>query len=100
MPEVRFTEDELTAFREWLARTSGSQAWFRRDGLHGEDVIELEVGEKAPSVRIAKTKSGFMATGFDGWGLTVCDGFPELLDILSSYQPRLNARPAGRSRAA
>ncbi|MGF1639737.1 MAG: hypothetical protein ACFCUO_02185 [Rhodospirillales bacterium] len=85
MPAIEFTSDELGRFLAWFGGISGSKAWRRREGGHGEDVLEIVVvGATACPLKVAKVGDGrFLATGFDGWALTVSDDFDGLLGILA-----------------
>ncbi|TVR96418.1 MAG: hypothetical protein EA406_12050 [Rhodospirillales bacterium] len=100
MPAARFTDDELTLFLDWFERTPSWSRWQRRTGDHGEDVIELSVDGRRPrSLRIARCDSyGYMVTGFDGWALTVCDSFDEVMAILSRFRPARGADAGIRDR--
>ncbi len=102
MPEIRFTSDEIARFVARFETLPGVSHWSRRSGAHGEDVIELAGESGRPALKIAKSAETYAATGFDGWGLVVCDSFDELLEVLSSYQLRSpSARtPDRRPRAA
>jgi hypothetical protein len=99
MPDTRFTDEEVAAFDRWFQKTQKWSYWRRVHGEHGEDVLELGLEDKGhQTLRVARSERfGYMVTGFDGWGLTVCDEFSELLAILSSYRPR---SPAGGSQPA
>ena len=88
MANPEFTSDEIAAFEAWFDAAETWRSWYRRKGTHGEDVIEISPkGDRYPPVKIAKTQTGYAATGFDGWGLTVCDAFDELLGILATWRP-------------
>jgi hypothetical protein len=89
VPKIKYTADDLAAFSKWFDRVPSWKNWERRDGAHGEDVLEIVV-DSEPSVilKIAKTEnSSYVAIGFDGWGLTVCEDFGRLMDILSRMSP-------------
>ena len=89
MPSPRFTREELATFESRLEATPGWIAWQRRSGAHGEDVLQVTVdGDPRATLDVAKAKAGYVATGFDGWALTVCDDFKELLIILAAWRPR------------
>lgn len=90
MPDARFTDEEVAAFVRWFQKTPTWSYWRRLHGEHGEDVLEVGVGgERQQTLRLARSERfGYMVAGFDGWGLTVCDEFSELLAILSCYRPR------------
>lgn len=99
MRDVEFTEEELAEFRQWYDRMPSWTGWSRRRGEHGEDVIEIEVVGSCPrTLKLARSPEfGYLATGFDGWALTVCDEFAELLGILSNYRSsRADTEQAGR----
>lgn len=85
MPNVTYTAEEFAEFVERFDQIPNWRDWQRRDGLNGEDVLEISVdGDQPLTLKVAKTeKSGYMATGFDGWALTVADKFGDLLDILA-----------------
>jgi len=89
VPKARFTADELAKFSKCFDRVPSWKHWERRDGAHGEDVLEIVVDSDRPAVlKVAKTESSsYVATGFDGWGLTVCDNFDKLLDLLARMSP-------------
>ena len=89
VPKARFTADELEEFGKCFDRVPSWKKWERRDGAHGEDVLEIVVGSDTSVVlKVAKTEnSSYVAAGFDGWGLTVCDDFDKLLDILARMSP-------------
>lgn len=96
MPNVTYTAEEFAEFVERFDQIPDWRDWQRRDGLNGEDVLEISVdGDQPLTLKVAKTeKSGYMATGFDGWALTVADTFGDLLDILA----RMNRKhPRARS---
>ncbi|TVR83175.1 MAG: hypothetical protein EA405_04935 [Rhodospirillales bacterium] len=90
MPKVQFTDDELAEFLSWFERTPNWSRWQRRTGDHGEDVIELHVASpRQQTLKLARSETfGYMVTGFDGWALTVCDSFDEVMSILSRFRPR------------
>ena len=93
MPKAKFTADELAGFGKWFDRVPSWKKWERRDGAHGEDVLEIAVDSDPPVVlKVAKTESsGYVAIGFDSWGLTVCDDFAKLMDILARMSPSCRA---------
>ena len=90
MPDARFTDEEVAAFVRWFQKMPTWSYWRRLRDEHGEDVLEVGVGdERQPTLKLARAdRFGYMVAGFDGWGLTVCDEFSELLAILSCYRPR------------
>ena len=94
MPDTKFTDEELAAFECWFHKTQKWSYWRRVCGEHGEDVLELGLdGRSLQTLKLARSeRSCYMITGFDGWSLTVCDEFSELLAILSSYQPHVPAK--------
>lgn len=84
-----FTSEELTAFEAWVNASPVWTAWNRHPGVHGQDVLEVSTqGSGASPLKVGKTETSYVATGFDGWGLTVCDDFSELLGILARWRPR------------
>lgn len=85
MPDVSYTTEEVAEFVERFDQIPTWRDWRRRDGQNGEDVLEISVEAEEPlTLKVAKTgKSGYMATGFDGWALTVAEKFDDLLDILA-----------------
>ncbi len=85
MPEVSYTAEEFAEFVERFEHVPSWRDWQRRDGVNGEDVLEISVETEPPlTLKVAKAgDSGYLATGFDGWALTVADKFSDLLDILS-----------------
>lgn len=89
MADVRFTDEEVAAFVKWYERMPSWTGWLRRRGEHGEDVIEVKIdGPRPQTLKLARSQRlGYMVTGFDGWALTVCDEFAELLGILARYRP-------------
>ena len=97
MPKAKFAADELAGFRKWFDRVPCWKKWGRRDGAHGEDVLEIVVDGDPPVVlKTAKTESsGYVAIGFDGWGLTVCDDFAKLMDILARMSLSCRASDLG-----
>ena len=104
MPNTKFTDEEVAAFDRWFQKTQTWSSWRRVCGEHGEDVLELGLEERGlQTLKLARSERfGYLVTGFDGWSLTVCDEFSELLAILSSYHPRSLAgggRPAALSLA-
>jgi hypothetical protein len=90
MPDAKFTDEEVAAFVKWFRKTPTWSYWRRVSGEHGEDVLEVGLGGKRhQTLKLARSaRFGYMVAGFDGWGLTVCDEFSELLAILSCYRPR------------
>lgn len=89
---LRFTDAEIARFVERFDETESWTAWERRPGGDGADVIEVRAGGRRPStLRIAKAGSGaFVASGFSGWSLAVCEDFEDLLDAVA-VRPRLAA---------
>jgi hypothetical protein len=89
VPQAKFTADELAEFGKFFERVPSWKNWERRDGAHGEDVLQIVVESNTPAaLKVAKTESSsYVAIGFDGWGLTVCDDFDKLLDILARMSP-------------
>jgi hypothetical protein len=89
VPQAKFTADELAEFGKCFERVPSWKNWERRDGAHGEDVLQIVVQSDTPAVlKVAKTESSsYVAIGFDGWGLTVCDDFDTLLDTLARMSP-------------
>ncbi len=98
MTSAKFSAEEIAEFESWFARTRAWTGWRRRAGGEGSDVIEVFVdGRRPTTLRIAKSGAGtYLATGFDGWALTVADDLFELLAILSGYRPE--EAPTGRQR--
>lgn len=96
MPKVRYTTEEFAEFMERFDQIPSWQNWHRRDGVNGEDVLEISVASDKPlTLKVAKTEtSDYLATGFDGWALTVSDRFSDILDILARMSHR---KPRGRS---
>ena len=95
MPNVSYTAEEFAEFVERFDQVPSWRDWQRRDGLNGEDVLEISVeGDKPMTLKVAKTEqSGYLATGFDGWALTVAERFSDILDILARMSPgRVRAR--------
>ncbi len=90
MSDVKFTEEEVAAFANWYQQSPIWSYWRRLRGEHGEDVLEVGlVGKRPQTLKLARSERfGYMIAGFDGWNLTVCDEFSELLAILSCYRPR------------
>ncbi|MCW5700702.1 MAG: hypothetical protein KIT00_12765 [Rhodospirillales bacterium] len=87
MSSVKFTAAEMATFLGWFERNPSWTRWLRRDGANGSDVLEIAVSGRRPTT-LSLTKGlshGYLATGFDGWGLTVCDEFAEMLGILAGY---------------
>ena len=99
MPDAKFTDEEVAAFVTWFQKTATWSYWRRLHGENGEDVLEVGIGGKRhQTLKLARSDGfGYMVTGFDGWGLTVCDEFSEVLAILSCYRPR---RMEGRNEPA
>jgi len=91
VPRAEFTAEELAEFVKWSDRVPSWKIWKRRLGGHGEDVLEIVADGGAPVIlKIAKTeKSGFVATNFGEWGLTVCDDLEELMGILARMSPSI-----------
>ena len=89
MPDTKFTDEEVAAFVKWFQKTPTWSYWRRIRGEHGEDVLEVGlVGKRHQTLKLARSDSfGYMVAGFDGWSLTVCDEFSEVLAILSRYRP-------------
>lgn len=85
MPKVSYTAEEFAEFVDRFDQIPSWRDWQRRDGRHGEDVLEISVEAERPlTLKVAKTgKSDYVATGFDGWALTVADRFGDLLDVLA-----------------
>jgi len=85
VPDVSYTAEEFAEFVERFDQIPSWRDWQRRDGLNGEDVLEISVdGDKPTTLKVAKTeKSGYLATGFDGWALTVSEKFSDILDLLA-----------------
>jgi hypothetical protein len=92
-----FTADELAEFGKWFDRVPSWKKWERRSGAHGEDVLEIVVdSDTLVILKVAKTESSdYVATGFDGWGLTVCEDFGKLMDILARMSPSSRALEPG-----
>jgi hypothetical protein len=99
VPKAKFTADELAGFGRCFHRIPAWKEWERRDGAHGEDVLEIVVDRAPPvTLKVAKTEnSGYVAIGFDGWGLTVCDDFEKLMDILARMSFSSRATSPGTS---
>lgn len=98
-----FTSEELTAFEAWVNASPVWSAWSRRSGAQGQDVLEVSTEDNGTSaLKVGKTETSYVATGFDGWGLTVCDDFSELLGILARWRPRryASAESAGAPQRA
>jgi hypothetical protein len=97
VPKAKFTADELAEFGRCFHRIPAWKQWKRRDGAHGEDVLEIVVDGAPPvTLKVAKTESsGYVAIGFDGWGLTVCDDFEKLMDILARMSFSIRAMSPG-----
>ncbi len=93
MPDAQFTNEEVAAFVKWFQTMPNWSYWRRVRNERGEDVLEVgREGRRPQILKLARSNGfGYMVTGFDGWGLTVCDDFPELLAILSGYQPEAAA---------
>ena len=93
MPDAEFTDEEVAAFVRWFQKTPTWSCWRRLRGENGEDVLEVGLGgERHQTLKLARSGCcGYKVAGFDGWGLTVCDEFSELLAILSCYRPRPGA---------
>ena len=91
VPRAEFTAEELAEFVRWFDRVPSWKNWERRGGGHGEDVLEIAVeGGTRVVLKVAKTeRSGFIAAGFGGWGLTVCDDFEELMGFLAQMSPSI-----------
>jgi hypothetical protein len=91
--KISFTAEEFEEFKERFDRTPSWSRWQRRDGENGEDVLEISIdGEKPVMLKVAKTpKSGFLATGYDGWALMVAEEFGELLQVLASMNHKRKA---------
>jgi hypothetical protein len=89
MTNAKFTDEEIKAFVRWFQKSPTCSSWRRLSGEHGEDVLEVELaGRRHRTLKLARSdRFGYMVAGFDGWGLTVCDEFSELLAILSCYRP-------------
>lgn len=85
MPNISYTAEEFAEFVERFDQIPSWRDWRRRDGLNGEDVLEISVDADRPlTLKLAKTgQEGYLATGFDGWALTVAEGFSDLLDVLA-----------------
>ncbi len=96
MPNVSYTAEEFAEFVERFDQIPSWRDWQRRDGLNGEDVLEISVDSEHPlTLKLAKTdKSGYMATGFDGWALTVAEKFGDLLDILARMSVKRQRAPS------
>ena len=90
MSDVKFTDEEVAAFVKWYQKSPTWSYWRRLQGEHGEDVLEVGLaGKRSQPLKLARSERfGYMITGFDGWNLTVCDEFSELLAVLSCYRPR------------
>ena len=97
MPRAEFTAEELAEFVNWFDRVPSWKTWNRREGGHGEDVLEIVVDSGVPVIlKVAKTeKSGFVAADFGGWGLTVCDDLGELMGILAQMSPSVRGPSPG-----
>ena len=91
MSESRFTDEELARFERRFALSPAWRRWHRRGGFNGEDVIEISVagaGRTPCTVKMAKTDARqYVAAGLDGWGLTICESFDDLLDIVGRMSP-------------
>ncbi len=88
MSELEFTPDEVASFLACFERTASWKDW-KRLRERGRDVISVQVSAgKDTTLRLAKTGSAlYVASGFDGWGLTVCTSMKELLESVSSDSP-------------
>jgi hypothetical protein len=87
MPVCAFTPEEIDAVKAWSERNPAWVRWERRVGEQGQDVLEIVIeGRRKATVRMSKVDARkYLATGFAGWGLTVCDEFSELLRILAGF---------------
>jgi hypothetical protein len=88
MYDTKFSDEEVAAFDCWFQKTQKWSYWRRLRGEQGEDVLEVALEDNGlQTLKLARSERlGYMATGFGGWSLTVCDEFSELLAILSSYE--------------
>lgn len=95
---ARFTDEEVATFVDCYDRMPRWSAWTRRSGQNGEDVLEVTVDGRRPrTLKLARSQRfGYLVTGFDGWGLTVCDDFTEVLSILSRFSPGGQLEQAAR----
>lgn len=86
MSTITFTDEEMAQFVACFERCPTWSRWGRSQGAHG-DVLEVTVAGRRPAtLRLTKSHArGYLATGFDGWGLTVCDDFSEMLAILAGF---------------
>ncbi|MBK8906985.1 MAG: hypothetical protein IPM60_03515 [Rhodospirillales bacterium] len=86
MSTVKFTDEEMAQFVACFERCPTWARWGRSEGAQG-DVLEITVAGRRPAtLRLTKSHTrGYLAIGFDGWGLTVCDDFSEMLGILSGF---------------
>ena len=96
MHTISFTAEEVKEFKERFDRTPSWRHWQRRDGENGGEVLEISIDAEKPVIlKVAKTnRSGFLATGYDGWALMVAEEFGELLQVLASMNHK---RKAARS---
>jgi hypothetical protein len=87
---VTYTAEEFAEFVNRFDQVPSWRQWSRREGANGEDVLEISVEADRPlTLKLAKAEEHqYMATGFDGWALTVGEKFGDLLDILARMSPR------------
>jgi len=85
MQAQEFTTDELILFEDMFDRTPAWTQWQQHSGRSGTTVIVVRVEARRPFImKLAKTGDGkYAAIGFDGWALTVCDRFADLLGIVA-----------------
>ncbi len=79
-----FNDAEMAVFVDLFERTPNWDTWRRYSTADGRDAIEIRVEGRSPlTMRLTKDEHGrYLASGFDGWGLTVADGLEELLTTL------------------
>lgn len=81
-----FSDAEMASFVDLFDRLPHWKSWRRYITPDGRDAIEIRaVNGSAVTLRMTKDDHGrYLAGGFDGWGLTVAEGFEELLATLSA----------------
>ena len=81
-----FSDAEIASFVDLFDRTPQWGSWRRYVTADGRDAIEVRaVNGSSMTLRMSKDDHGrYLAGGFDGWGLTVAEGFEDLLTTLST----------------
>lgn len=95
---ARFSSEEIAAVEQRCRRTPAWRQWRLRQGPDQQDVIEISVASRPPTIlKLTKPEPGRVAAaGFGGWGLTVGEDIGALLDALGGGGGAAAGAPGGR----